>query len=209
MVIAVVVLAMAVLSGLTLVLSHAQQEEAAQGAPAPAASPAPAPVEGAQANLPEPAPGSSKDVQTMTLKIAGREAPVDPVQVTEKHVLLPPTDVQRLGWYSASAVPGSTGGVGSSVITGHINDAAQGDGFAHSFTALRAGDVVAVTMNGGNVQQFRVTQDPEHVVKGSPLPEVVNDAHGPNRLVLITCGGQFVGGQLGYADNVITVAEPV
>ena len=39
--------------------------------------------------------------------------------------------------------------------------------------------------------------------------DVVNDTEGENRLVLITCGGKFVGGQLGYEDNIITVAEPV
>ncbi|WCZ33324.1 hypothetical protein CMASS_09565 [Corynebacterium massiliense DSM 45435] len=29
------------------------------------------------------------------------------------------------------------------------------------------------------------------------------------KFVLITCGGEFVGGQLGYAENIITVAEPI
>ena len=38
---------------------------------------------------------------------------------------------------------------------------------------------------------------------------MVNDTDGTNRLVLITCGGKFVGGALGYEDNIITVAEPV
>ena len=56
---------------------------------------------------------------------------------------------------------------------------------------------------------FRVTQAPYRLPKGSDFPPEVNDATGPNRLVLITCGGQFVGGALGYADNIITVAEPV
>ena len=45
--------------------------------------------------------------------------------------------------------------------------------------------------------------------KGSGFPDVINDTDGENRLVLITCGGKFVGGQLGYEDNIITVAEPV
>ena len=47
------------------------------------------------------------------------------------------------------------------------------------------------------------------MVKGAQMPEAVNDAVGENRLVLITCGGEFVGGTLGYADNIIVEAIPV
>ena len=61
----------------------------------------------------------------------------------------------------------------------------------------------------GQERTFRVTEAPYRLPKGSGFPDVVNDKEGENRLVLITCGGQFVGGALGYEDNIITVAEPV
>ena len=61
----------------------------------------------------------------------------------------------------------------------------------------------------GQERTFRVTEAPYRLPKGSGFPDVVNDSQGENRLVLITCGGKFVGGELGYEDNIITVAEPV
>ena len=144
----------------------------------------------------------------MSVGIDGDYAAVDPVQVTDQGVLLPPHDVSRLGWYSASAVPGDAGNVGSSVITGHVNYQGQGTGFAEKFTRLQENQEFTVVIDGEE-RTFRVTEKPYRLPKGADFPDVVNDADGANRLVLITCGGQFVGGALGYEDNIITVAEPV
>lgn len=165
-------------------------------------------LEGAQTSLPEPAQGSRDAVSSMEVEIDGDVAPVDFVQLTDQGTLLPPTDVSRLGWYSASAIPGEEGLVGSSVITGHINEVDQGEGFAAHFLDLTVGDTVTVIVNGKE-RAFEVSKDPVEVVKGAELPESVNDATGENRLVLITCGGEYVGGTLGYADNVIVEATPV
>ena len=156
----------------------------------------------------EAAPGEFKGFEGMSVGIDGEYAAVDPVQVTDQGVLLPPHDVTRVGWYSASAVPGEPGNVGSSVITGHINYQGQGTGYAEKFTKLKKGQEFTVVIDGQE-RTFRVTEAPYRLPKGSGFPDVVNDKEGENRLVLITCGGQFVGGALGYEDNIITVAEPV
>lgn len=156
----------------------------------------------------EPAPGQFSGFDGMTLTVGGDTAQVDPVQLTSTGMLIPPTDVARLGWYSASAVPGAEGSVGSTVITGHINYQGQGAGFAQKFTELSLGDEFTIAIDG-QPQTFRVTEAPFRVAKGTEMPAVVNDSTGANRVVLITCGGQFVGGTLGYEDNIFTVAEPV
>ena len=156
----------------------------------------------------EPAPGEFQGFEGMSVGIDGDFAAVDPVQVTDQGVLLPPHDVSRLGWYSASAVPGDAGNVGSSVITGHVNYQGQGTGYAEKFTRLQENQEFTVVIDGEE-RTFRVTEKPYRLPKGADFPDVVNDADGANRLVLITCGGQFVGGALGYEDNIITVAEPV
>lgn len=163
---------------------------------------------GAQEHEFEPAPGEFQGFEGMSVGIDGEYAAVDPVQVTDQGVLLPPHDVSRLGWYSASAVPGDAGNVGSSVITGHVNYQGQGTGYAEKFTRLQENQVFTVVIDGEE-RTFRVTQKPYRLPKGADFPDVVNDADGTNRLVLITCGGKFVGGALGYEDNIITVAEPV
>lgn len=154
------------------------------------------------------APGEFRGFGAMSLGINDEFAAVDPIQVTDTGMLIPPRDVQRLGWYSASAVPGEAGTVGSSVITGHINYQGQGTGFAEKFTTLEQGQEFTVFIDGEE-RKFRVTEAPYRLPKGSGFPDVVNDTQGDNRLVLITCGGKFVGGELGYEDNIITVAEPV
>lgn len=156
----------------------------------------------------EPAPGAFDGIESMAIDINGDVAPIDPVQLTDTGMLIPPLDVHRLGWYSASAVPGDEGPVGSSVITGHINYQGQGDGYAAKFVDMNVGDEFSVQIDG-QPRTFRITEAPRHVPKGSDMPEVVNDTSGDNRLVLITSGGEFVGGQLGYAENIITVAEPI
>ncbi|OFK64819.1 peptidase C60 [Corynebacterium sp. HMSC076G08] len=156
----------------------------------------------------EPAPGEFRGFGAMSLGINDEFAAVDPIQVTDTGMLIPPHDVQRLGWYSASAVPGEAGPVGSSVITGHINYQGQGTGFAEKFTTMELGQEFTVFIDGEG-RRFRVTEAPYRLQKGAGFPDVVNDTQGDNRLVLITCGGKFVGGQLGYEDNIITVAEPV
>ena len=163
---------------------------------------------GAQEHEFEPAPGEFHGFEGMSVGIDGDYAAVDPVQVTDQGVLLPPHDVSRLGWYSASAVPGDPGNVGSSVITGHVNYQGQGTGYAEKFTRLQENQEFTVVIDGEE-RTFRVTQNPYRLPKGADFPDVVNDADGANRLVLITCGGQFVGGALCYEDNIITVAEPV
>ncbi|MCG7260976.1 class F sortase [Corynebacterium hesseae] len=154
------------------------------------------------------APGEFRGFGAMSLGINDEFAAVDPIQVTDTGMLIPPRDVQRLGWYSASAVPGEAGPVGSSVITGHINYQGQGTGFAEKFTTLEQGQEFTVFIDGEE-RKFRVTEAPYRLPKGAGFPDVVNDTEGENRLVLITCGGKFVGGELGYEDNIITVAEPV
>ena len=156
----------------------------------------------------EAAPGQFDGIEGMALSVGGDIAAVDPVQLTEAGALIPPADVSRLGWYSASAVPGAEGAAGSSVITGHINYQGQGTGYAARFANMAVGQEFDVLIDGVP-RTFRVTQAPYRLPKGSDFPPEVNDATGPNRLVLITCGGQFVGGALGYADNIITIAEPV
>ena len=156
----------------------------------------------------EPAPGQFVGFEGMAMSIGGDVAAVDPVQLTDTGSLIPPVDVQRLGWYSASAVPGAEGPVGTSVITGHINYQGQGTGYAARFANLALGEEFDILIDG-EPRTFRVTQAPYRLPKGSDFPPEVNDMNGPNRVVLITCGGQFVGGSLGYADNIITIAEPV
>ena len=161
---------------------------------------------GSQEQEIQPAPGEFNGISGMSISINGKEASVDPIQLTDTGTLIPPVDVSKVGWYSASAVPGDEGNTGSSVITGHINYSNQGTGYADNFVHLKEGDEFTIKVNGED-RKFRISTAPYRLPKGSEFPSVVNDTTGENKVVMITCGGEFVGGSLGYADNIITVAE--
>ena len=143
----------------------------------------------------------------VTLTIDGVSAPTDPVATDAAGALLPPQDVARLGWWADSALPGS--GAGSIVVTGHIDDAAQGAGFAARFVELGVGDEVTVSSADGSARQYRVDRVVS-VGKDDDLPlGEVNRLGGPETLLLITCGGEFVGPPTGYANNDFVFAAPV
>lgn len=142
----------------------------------------------------------------VALTIGEDSAPTDPVATDTAGVLMPPQDVSRLGWWADSALPGS--GTGSIVVTGHVDDVEQGDGFAVRFTELDEGDEVTLSLGGGSRHQYRVDRVVS-VGKGGDVPfDEVNRLGGPETLVLVTCGGEFVGPPLGYANNDFVFATP-
>lgn len=163
---------------------------------------------GAQTDLPPEVPGLPVAGGPVSITIDGRQGPIVPVGVDDDGVLLPPQDVSQLGWYLDSALPGS-GGPGTVVVTGHINDAHQGWGFASNFADIAAGTEVTVSTSAGGEVRYRAVAASEHDLKADGVAEVVNDFTGPERLVFITCGGRYVGGRLGYESNIVTVFEPV
>lgn len=158
----------------------------------------------AQTDLQTPVPARADESdQPAELSLGERSAPTDPVATDIAGALLPPQDVTRLGWWVDSALPGS--GAGTIVVTGHVDDAAQGDGFAKQFARLQEGDQVTLTSRNG--QQLAYLVDSVTSVDKSNLPvDELNRLDGPERLALVTCGGEFVGPPLGYANNDIVFA---
>lgn len=144
-----------------------------------------------------------------TLTLPGSaSAPIVTITTNEDGVLLPPKNVARIGWWKHSDAPGD--GVGGTIVmTGHINGDGQ-IGFAEKFIHLQAGNVVTLSSDNGAGHRY-VVQSVEHYDKASgTLPtDRLNRLQGPEQLALITCGGEFVGAPLGYADNVIAWAIPV
>lgn len=162
-----------------------------------------------QESLPAPVaarPGDDVADAPQRLTVAGRTAPVDAVKTRPDGALVPPTDVRRVAWWIDSAVPGS--GKGTVVVTGHINDVAQGNGFASSFVHLVPGD--RVTLSGARTRwTYRVTSVRSYDKRDQLPAGELNRLDGPERLALVTCGGPFIGPPLGYQDNDIAWAERV
>lgn len=166
----------------------------------------------AQAHMPAPVSAHSPDPSTpKTLSIGSDSAPTDPVATDNSGVLLPPQDIDRLGWWADSSLPGS--GTGTVVVTGHIDDVSQGKGFAAKFADLKAGDTVTLTTSDGHKHPYRVTTNTlaqkgtDRTAGDLPVAEL-NRQNGPETLALVTCGGPFIGPPLGYEDNVVVFAVP-
>jgi LPXTG-site transpeptidase (sortase) family protein len=109
--------------------------------------------------------------------------------------------VTTAGWYEDGATPGQPG---TAVIVGHVDTKTQAAVFAH-LRDLNKGDLIDVTNRSGKVVSFVVDSVQRTPKTAFPAQTIFAPAPKP-RLVLVTCGGDWIGGEVGYADNVIVFA---
>lgn len=117
----------------------------------------------------------------------------------------------QAGWYDHGVRPGE---MGPAVVVGHCDGAGQ-LGVFHLLRDISIGDDVYIGRSDGSTLTFRVAEI-EQMPKGSnvgtrrlneaKLSKVFGDVDRP-ALRVITCGGRFVGGELGYADNIVVFAD--
>jgi hypothetical protein len=118
-------------------------------------------------------------------------------------IATPDRDPERAaGWYRLGPAPGERG---TAVIVGHVDTANRPAVFA-KLRELRQGKRVEVTRADRRTATFTVDSVERFPKTSFPSDRVFTDAAGKPRLVLVTCGGQWVGGNFGYADNVIVFA---
>ncbi|SCG59553.1 class F sortase [Micromonospora inositola] len=108
------------------------------------------------------------------------------------------------GWYDQGPTPGQ---YGPAVIVGHV-DTTTGPAVFHNLKSLDDGDQVEVTRADRSVAVFEVTAVQRYGKDRLPVDEIFGDFSRPN-LRLITCGGRWVGGETGYADNLVVYASLV
>jgi hypothetical protein len=172
------------------------------------ASPAsPVPAVAAPAVTARPAAPSAvaPGVPPVRLQLAGVDAPLDPVGVDPAGAMALPEDVDRVGWYRFGPAPGAD--EGTAVLAGHVDDADQGLGALAPLRGVEAGAEVQVTDASGAVTRWRVVSRELIEKRAVPLAALFQRT-GPPRLVLLTCGGEFLPELRSYADNVVVVAEP-
>lgn len=132
------------------------------------------------------------------------DAPLIDIALSPDRVLTPPDDVDMVGWWDASALPGAVSG--QTIITGHTVH--TGGGVLNRLADLSSGDGVSVTRHG---------RETDYVVTGSEKVSVAEladrseelfgqDVAAPARLVLITCS-DWDGTD--YQSNTLVYAEPV
>ncbi|WP_446219660.1 class F sortase [Micromonospora sp. IBHARD004] len=133
-------------------------------------------------------------------------APVTPVgQARDGSIAVPPLSKHnQTGWYDRGPTPGEPG---RAIIVGHV-DTKSGPAVFYQLGKLKPGDRIEVTRSDRSVVTFEV-DTVEHFDKANLPADRVYGDEGPPGLRLITCGGEWLGGRAGYADNVIAFASLV
>jgi Sortase domain len=133
-------------------------------------------------------------------------APVHEVGLADDGSIAVPDNRRRneAGWYRAGPTPGQ---FGPAIIVGHV-DTRTGPAVFHDLVTLRPGATIEVTRRDRRVAVFKVNSVETFSKSRLPADRVYEDFSRP-ALRLITCGGRWAGGGLGYADNVIVFASLV
>jgi hypothetical protein len=117
-------------------------------------------------------------------------------------VLPIPSAIHQATWWGA----GLNDQAGATVLAGHVNWKGATGPFAELWKS-KVGDPVLVVDQAGQPATYRVSQ----VItlakdELATRAEELFSQDGPHRLVLVTCGGQWVGGKIGYASNQVVIA---
>jgi Sortase domain len=116
-----------------------------------------------------------------------------------------PADINQAGWWDGSSKLGDP--FGAIVVAAHVDSFRQGLGRFAELLSMKAGDVVRLS-SAGLSQTFSVASAGLVPKSSVSATSGVFSAHGPSRLVLITCGGVYDPSHGGYQSNVVVVAYP-
>jgi LPXTG-site transpeptidase (sortase) family protein len=131
-------------------------------------------------------------------------AEVVPVGIADDGQMELPPHPDVIGWYRFGPTAGN--GAGSVVLAGHVDSRKYGLGQFARIHESEVGDEVLVRTESGRDLRYTVV-DVRSLPKAElPLADVFS-REGHERLLLITCGGDF-DRQQGYADNIVVTAVP-
>ncbi|WP_306745831.1 class F sortase [Saccharothrix yanglingensis] len=125
-------------------------------------------------------------------------------EVTADGVLPVPEGVGEATWWGVDLGAAE----GATVLAGHVNWKGMTGPFDELWRSA-AGQRVTVVDTAGKSFAFTVTQ--VEAVRKDDLPNRAVELfgpRGPHRLVLVTCGGRWVGGGTGYEENRVVIATP-
>jgi Sortase domain len=110
--------------------------------------------------------------------------------------------INEAGWFTEGPSPGQ---YGPAILVGHV-DTHDRPAVFHRLQELKAGARIEITRRDQYVAVFEVNSVETFRKSDLPTKRVYDDYSRP-ALRLITCGGSWVGGDLGYASNIIVFAS--
>jgi sortase (surface protein transpeptidase) len=144
--------------------------------------------------------------ERLTIPSIKVEAPIMKVgRTTDGSVAVPPLKRHdEAGWFDEGPTPGQ---FGPALIVGHA-DTRTGPSVFKDLDKMKPGAKIEVLRRDHTVAVFEVNSV-EHYGKAKlPIQRVYGDYSRPS-LRLVTCGGTWLGGTQGYADNIIVFAALV
>jgi len=165
--------------------------------PDPTASPTPKPRQGTVLPRPQQPPAGAY-INSLAIPAQGVLAPID-IPCWEHNGLLEPasTDPRRTCLWGRGAQLGAT--QGEATVLGHINYGGT-DGVLGRIGLLHKGDLIYTWDAHGQRSAWNVSAIHQRPKAQGVDPDAERGPNGPKALVMVTCGGQWVGGAYGYAD---------
>ncbi|MFJ1760523.1 class F sortase [Amycolatopsis sp. NPDC088138] len=177
---------------------------AAPSSPPPSSAPPPASTTAAAPAAETPRASAPQEPGTVRLP-GGGTATLVRKELGPNAELPIPADLGQATWWGAELDAAG----GASVFAGHVNWRGATGPFAELWTDRIGGDV-SIVDSTGKAWRYRVSQ--LVTVHKNDLPARAADLFGqsgPHRVVLVTCGGRWVGGSDGYEENRVVIADPV
>ncbi|MCH8570298.1 class F sortase [Nesterenkonia sp. AY15] len=165
-------------------------------------SPGSVPVQPAEQGEQEPTP---EPVQVLYPEIDA-DIPVEPRGGAGDGQMDIPDDAAQAAWYEYGKAPADE--VGTTVISAHAGSQETPVGPLYALKDSSPGEEVTVLDEAGDAHHYEVTQVEQLGKDGLDFAPYF-ERTGEHRLVLITCGGQWIDERSSYADNIIVVAEPL
>lgn len=180
----------------------------AAGAKAPTDSPAPAIAEAVPlpaSPSPGPVPPARGDPPArLTVPDLGLDEELIDLGIGTDGTMEVPQDFSRVGWFTGGGRPG---GIGPTVIAGHV-DSAVGPAVFYELGLLQAGDRFSVTDVTGATFAYEVYRAEDFAKNEFPTAEVFG-ALLDDEVRLITCTGLFDESIGHYEDNRVVFAARV
>jgi hypothetical protein len=134
------------------------------------------------------------------------DARVRTVGVTPEGEMEAPDDFWEVGWYRYGTRPGDEG---KAVMAGHL-DSYDGAAIFYHIGNLQPGDDIRILLGGPDGERFyRVREVAQYHVDDAPLDRIFGPSDSAE-LILITCGGDWLGNDAGgYTDRIVVYADMV
>ena len=117
-----------------------------------------------------------------------------------------PKDPALAAWYRFGPSPASA--AGATVVAAHVDSLVYDIGPFAQLASASAGTEIVVTTDDGQDRRYAV-ESVQTVTKQDVPWAAIFDRNGPNRLTLVTCGGEFDYDAKTYLSNVIVSANPI